>query len=186
MRGHSVGGLSMGRGFPIVSSTKQKLNTRSSTETEVAGADDFVPATCWTRHSVQAQGCDVADNILCQDNESAMLLEKNGKASSSKRTKHIDIRCFFVTDRINEGEVSVVWCPAGDMTGDFMMKPSQGALFRRFRDHIVGVAPMQDPGPGKVKEPEVFKNKKTNRKNDVEKKTSQGKAADKLAIHEKQ
>jgi hypothetical protein len=32
MRGHTGGGLSLGQGFPIVSSTKQKLNTRSSTE----------------------------------------------------------------------------------------------------------------------------------------------------------
>ena len=30
MRGHSGGGMSMGTGFPIVGSTKQKLNTRSS------------------------------------------------------------------------------------------------------------------------------------------------------------
>ena len=44
LRGHSGGGLSMGRGFPIVSSTKQKLNTRSSTESEIVGADDFMPA----------------------------------------------------------------------------------------------------------------------------------------------
>ena len=118
MRGHSGGGLSMGRGFPIVSSTKQKLNTRSSTETEVVGANDFMPATCWTRNFVQAQGCNVIDNILHQDNESAMLLEKNGKASSSKRTKHINTRQFFVTDGIDKGEVSVAWCPTGNMTGD--------------------------------------------------------------------
>jgi hypothetical protein len=44
MRGHSGGGLSLGRGFPIISSTKQKLNTRSSTETEIVGADDFMLA----------------------------------------------------------------------------------------------------------------------------------------------
>jgi hypothetical protein len=44
MRGHSGGGLSLGRGFPIVSSIKQKINTRSSTETEIVGADDFMPA----------------------------------------------------------------------------------------------------------------------------------------------
>ena len=50
MRGHSGGGLSLGQGFPIVSSTKQKLNTRSSTEAEVVGADDFMPAICWTRY----------------------------------------------------------------------------------------------------------------------------------------
>ena len=98
MRGHSGGGLSMGQGFPIVSSTKQKLNTRSSTETEVVGADDFMPMICWTRQFLEAQGYQVNDNILLQDNKSAILLESNGKASSSKRTKHIKIRYFFITD----------------------------------------------------------------------------------------
>jgi hypothetical protein len=95
MRGHSGGGLSLGRGFPIVSSTKQKLNTRSSTETEIVGADDFMPAICWTRYFMKAQGYQIKDNILFQDNKSAILLEKNGKALSSKRTKHINIRYFF-------------------------------------------------------------------------------------------
>ena len=41
MRGHSGGGLTMGTGFPISKSTKQKLNTRISTETEVIGVDDL-------------------------------------------------------------------------------------------------------------------------------------------------
>ena len=50
MRGNSGGGLSLGRGFPIVSSTKQRLNTRNSTETEMVGADDFMPEICWTRY----------------------------------------------------------------------------------------------------------------------------------------
>jgi hypothetical protein len=56
MRGHSGGGLSLGRSFFIVSSTKQKLNTRSSTEIEIVGANDFMPAICWTRYFVKAQG----------------------------------------------------------------------------------------------------------------------------------
>ena len=148
MRGHSGGGLSLGQGFPIVSSTKQKLNTRSSTEAEVVGADDFMPAICWTRYFLLAQGYHVNDNVLFQDNQSAMLLEKNGKASSTKRTKHINIRYFFITDRINQGEVSLEWCPTGDMIGDYMTKPLQGDLFRTFRDQIMGVVPTKDPGPG--------------------------------------
>ena len=149
MRGHSGGGFSMGRGFPIVSSTKQKLNTRSSTETEVVGADDFMPAICWTRYFMEAQGYKVNDNILFQDNKSAMLLEKNGKKSSSKRTKHINIRYFFITDRIAKGELKVEWCPTQDMIGDYMTKPLQGALFRKFRDQIMGVVPAQVPEPNK-------------------------------------
>ena len=72
-----------------MSSTKQKLNTRSSTETEIVGADDFMPAICWTRYFMEAQGYQVQDNVLFQDNKSAILLEKNGKASSSKRTRRV-------------------------------------------------------------------------------------------------
>jgi hypothetical protein len=92
LRGHSGGDLSMGRGFPIVASTKQKLNTRSSTESEIVGAGDFMPAICWTRYIMESQGYTINDNIVYQDNKSSILLEKNGKASSSKRTKHINIR----------------------------------------------------------------------------------------------
>jgi hypothetical protein len=43
----------------------------------------------------------------------------------------------------------VVWCPTGDMLGDYATKPLQGALFRKFRDQIIGVTPARDPGPGK-------------------------------------
>jgi hypothetical protein len=151
MRGHTGGGLSMGRGFPIVTSTKQKLNTRSSTESELVSVDDCMPAICWTRYFLEAQGYQVSENIVYQDNKSAILLEKNGKASSSKRTKHINIRYFFVTDRIKNQEMTVEWCPTGDMIADFMTKPTQGALFRKFRDQIMGEVPAQSPGPGKKK-----------------------------------
>jgi hypothetical protein len=48
MQGHSGGGLSLRRGIPIVSSTKQKLNTQSSMESEIVSADEFMPAICWT------------------------------------------------------------------------------------------------------------------------------------------
>ena len=139
MRGHTGGGLSLGRGFPIVTSTKQKLNTRSSTESEIVAVDDCMPAICWTRYFLESQGYGVFENIVYQDNQSAILLEKNGKASSSKRTKHINIRYFFVTDRINKKEMTVEWCPSGQMVADFMTKPVQGSLFQKFRDIIMGV-----------------------------------------------
>jgi hypothetical protein len=141
----------MGRGFPIVSSTKQKLNTWTSTESEIVGADDFMPAICWTRYFMEAQGYTVKDNILFQDNKSAILQEKNGKALSGKRTKHINIRYFFITDRICKNEVSVVWCPTEDMIGDYATKPLQGAQFIRFRDMIMGAIPAADPGTRKLK-----------------------------------
>jgi len=67
------------------------------------------------QYFLEAQGYDVKDSIIFQDNQSAILLEKNVKASSSKRTRHINIRYFFVTDRIEAKEVSVQYCPTQEM-----------------------------------------------------------------------
>jgi hypothetical protein len=144
MRGHTGTGLSLGRGFPVVSSTKHKLNTRSSTEAELVSVDDCMPMILWSRYFLLEQGYNVEENILFQDNRSAMLLEKNGKASSRKRTKHINIRYYFVTDRIAKGELKVQWCPTTEMVADYMAKPLQGKLFRRFRDLIMGLDPPAD------------------------------------------
>jgi hypothetical protein len=98
-----------------------------------------MPAIWWTCYFLESQGYGVFEDILYQDNQSAILLEKNGKASSSKRTKHMNIRYFFVIDRIANNELSVEWCPTGQMIADYMTKPLQGTLFKQFRDHIMGV-----------------------------------------------
>ena len=89
-----------------------------------------------------------------------MLLEKNGKSSSGKRTKHINMRYFFVTDRISKGHMSIAWCSTGDMIGDFFTKPYQGALFKKFRDSIMGTEEQKEPGLGKPKANKKFSKKK--------------------------
>ena len=91
-----------------------------------------------------------------------MLLAKNGKASSTKCTKHINIRYFFIMDRIVKGDLSIEWCPTRDMVGDYMTKPLQGALFRKFRDQIMGVTPLIQPGTDKIE----TKNGKLNARKD--------------------
>ena len=115
------------------------------------GLRDCVPSIFWTCLFLEAKGYDMTDNIIYQDNKSVVLLEKNGKASSGKWTKHINMGYFFVTGCIQKGDVSVKWCPTGDMTGDFLTKTNQGSLFKRFRDVIMGVVEQPDPGPGKPK-----------------------------------
>ncbi len=142
MQGHTGGVLTLGTGAPVVTLTKQKLNTRSSTISQVVGVDDMIPQILWTRLFMQEQGIKVTDNILYQDSKSAILLEKNGQASSSKRTKHIKIWYYYVADRIEKGDLSVVWCPTSKMIADFLTKPLQGKVFQQFRNALMGAAPM--------------------------------------------
>ena len=97
----------MGRGFPIAISIKQKLNTRSSSETDIVSVNDCMNAVLWNIYWLDAQGYDFLEDIVYQDNKSAILLENNGKSSSSKLTKHIKIRYYFVTDLIEKYELSL-------------------------------------------------------------------------------
>ena len=142
MRGHTVGALTMGTGCAVATSTKQKCNVCSSTIGELVAVDEMMAQILWTRLFMIDQGIKVTDNILYQDNRSAILLEKNGRASSSKRTKHIKIRYYYVADRIAKGDLSVVWCPNDKMIADFLTKPLQGEVFRQFRDMLMGAVPM--------------------------------------------
>jgi hypothetical protein len=141
MRGHTGLMMTFGTGAVYAASLKQKLNTRSSTETELVAFDDGMPQNIWTKYFTKHQGRFLKDNIAYQDNTSTVRLEENGKASSGKMTKHINIRYFFCTDRIKKGELSVQYCPTLDMMADYFTKALQGSLFRKLRDLIMGIKP---------------------------------------------
>ncbi len=147
MKSHTGAIMSMGSGAVVGMSTKQKLNTTSSTEAELVAVNDAMPMVIWMRYFLEAQGYDVKDNIVYQDNQSAILLEKNGKASSSKRTKHINIRYFFVKDRVSSKELRIVYCPTEEMRGDYNTKPLQGKAFYYHRNFIMNI---QGDDPHKI------------------------------------
>ena len=62
----------------------------SSTEAELIGTNDVTGQIIWTWKFLNEQGYTLESSTVFQDNKSAILLEKNGTLSSSKRTKHIN------------------------------------------------------------------------------------------------
>jgi hypothetical protein len=138
MKSHTGGALSLGTGVIYGTSKGQKLNVKSSTEAEIVGTDDVMPQILWTLYFLEAQGYQIDDNVLYQDNKSSILLETNGRGSSGKRTRHIDVRYFFIADRVKSGEIRIEHCPTGIMIADYFTKALQGALFRKLRDMIMG------------------------------------------------
>ena len=96
MCSHTGGTMSMGTGVIYGTSTRQTLSTKSSTEAKIIAVSDVLQQVVWTSYFLEAQGYIMYDSIVYQNNQSAILLEKHGKASSSKRSRHINIRYFFV------------------------------------------------------------------------------------------
>ena len=139
MRGHTGGEMTMGRECPIDKSTKHKMNTRSSTESKIVAVDDLILQVLWARLFMNAKGFKVRENIIYQDNNSAILLETNRRSSSSKRTKHITIQYYYIADWVAKGEVKVILCPTDQMIADFLTKPLQGKAFVKFQDKLMGV-----------------------------------------------
>ena len=141
MRSHTGGVLSLGGGAIYSTSTKQKMVARSSTEAELIATHDLMPQIMWTQHFLKAQGLDVGTSTLYQDNKSAMLLEMNGQTSSGKRTRHINIRFFYIKDRVDAKDIVIRHCPTERMYGDYYTKPTQGKLFKRMRSFTMNVDP---------------------------------------------
>ena len=152
MRSHTGAIMSLGSGAIQSISTKQKINTRSSTEAELVSFDDIINKVMWTKLFMEAQGYYIERNMVYRDNQSAMKLELNGKASSSKRTRHFNIgkassskrtrhfniKYFYVTNLIKRGDIQTQFCSTEDMTADYNTKPLLGEKFHRFRSEIMG------------------------------------------------
>ncbi len=87
-------------------SNRHKVNTRSSTKAELIAVDDALPTIQLTKHFMMEQGYEL-NTIIKEDNCSMMLLMKNGQLSAGKRTKHLDIRYFYVKDLIDRGVITL-------------------------------------------------------------------------------
>ena len=69
-------------------------------------------------------------------------MEKNGRTSCTGNSRHINVRYFFVKDRVDKDEVSIEYCPTYFMIADYFTKPLQGRLFKMFRNVIMGYLPI--------------------------------------------
>ena len=135
-KSHSGCAMVLGTGGPVhVKSTKQKLVTKSSTEAELVALSDYASQAIWLRNFIIAQGYDVGPAILHQDNMSCMALIKRG-GPASERSRHIDIRYFWVKEKVDGKDAIVKHLPTDQMFVNVMTKPVQGQQFIRERNAL--------------------------------------------------
>ncbi len=117
-----------------------KLNSRSSTKTDLLTLDMYMLEMLWSLYFIQLQGYEPECVGLYQDNISTQLLIRNGNFSSGKKIKHIKAKFFFIKDKVDSGEIRVIDCPAEEMWADVLTKPLQGMAFRTMRAQLMNCA----------------------------------------------
>lgn len=130
--------ITLGKGVTYAKSTTQQLNSKSSTEAELIALTDASGHVIWVRDYLIGQGYDIGPVTIYQDNMSTMALVKKGY-STSNNTRHINIRYFFIKDRVDKQELKIEYLPTEKMVADFFTKPLQGELFNNLRDNVLGI-----------------------------------------------
>ena len=133
--GKSVTGsvITIGESGPIhAKSVKQKIVTKSSTEAEFVAASDSMNQALHIRQLLLNQGYKLGPVKLYQDNLSCMALISKGRASS-ERTRHMDIRYFWITERVMNKEIVVEHLGTEKMFANLLTKPLQGSQFENER-----------------------------------------------------
>ena len=144
--GKSVTGvvIMLGGATIYVKSSKQKIVTRSSTESELVGISDALSQILWSREFLIQQGVSLGPAVVYQDNQSTICLASKGR-STSDRSRHIKIRYFFVTHYIDAKEIVIEYLPTAEMVADILTKPLHGSLFLKFAAAMTGAAKAVEP-----------------------------------------
>jgi hypothetical protein len=72
---------------------------------------------------------------LYQDNQGAIFIENNN--AISQRTKHIDIRYYYIREQILMNKIEIKYCPTEQMTADILTKPLALKMFASHRNQIM-------------------------------------------------
>lgn len=147
--GQSRSGLViMLNGAPILcKSSRQHIVTKSSTEAELVALSDALTDVIWVREFLMAAGCDLPATFVGEDNEAVLKMLRERKFGTA-RTKHINVRYFFIVDRIANGELEPGHVPTELQIADYMTKPLVGHQFEFLRSMLLGLREPRVPAGG--------------------------------------
>ena len=137
MKGHNGVIIQLGNACVYHKSSKQKMNSKSSTEAELINLSDAVPMTIWCNNFLKALAYEMPAAYMLQDNISTITMVNRG-THIGESTRHIDIRFFYIHDYIINGLIITGFCPTDYMMADGHTKPTQGAQFAYCTGKMLG------------------------------------------------
>jgi hypothetical protein len=116
-------------------SFKQQIIAKSSTEAELETLSDLANQLLYIRNFLIEKGYPCGPVTVYQDN--LMAVVERGR-SGAERTRHIDIRYYWLKERVNNGEAVVKHVGTADMYANMLTKPLQGQQFVNEREAFTG------------------------------------------------
>jgi hypothetical protein len=119
-------------------SKKQRTVAQSTCEAELYAEAAAINEIAWTcdllnELQVETQKCSTVKG----DNQSTISVSENG--IKGERTKHVDVKYHYVTEKITIGDIKLKWIPSSENVADIFTKSLGRVLFEQFRSELVSI-----------------------------------------------
>jgi hypothetical protein len=115
-------------------SKRQPVVATSSMEAEYIALASAAKEALWIRKIAMELHQQEEKMVIMEDNQACIKFARD--AIHNDRTKHIDVRYFFVRDRVEKNQLQLLYCPTTEMLADMLTKPLGAILFNRFSTNI--------------------------------------------------
>jgi hypothetical protein len=134
-------------GAPVsMKSRMQSCVTLSVTEAELVSGTQCAQDMLYIMRVLESMGLRVKKPmILHMDNKGAIDLTHNWSVGG--RTRHVDVRYYFLRDLKEENVIRVVWIPSDDNCSDIFTKNLAGPKFEKHTAVFCGVDEYMKNGP---------------------------------------
>jgi hypothetical protein len=75
--------------------------------------------------------------LPCEGNDNQSAIRISDNVSSHSRTKHIDIKHYYINDLVEQGEIKLQWISTEDQLADIFTKTLKTSTFTSLRDRLI-------------------------------------------------
>ena len=137
-KSHTGCAIFMGQACIFVTSRKQKIVTKDSTEAELVALSDMLTTVEQCQEFLLNQGMNIDLPVIFQDNMSTISLVTRG--GGKPRNKHLRVRQELIKERISKKEIEIRHTSTCKMLADVLTKPMQGEQFKWMTKRLMGNA----------------------------------------------
>lgn len=130
--------ITFGGGAISWAARKQTCVALSSTEAEFIAAAEVGQELLWIRKLMADVGEPASKILLYEDNQSAIRQLESERLE--RRSKHVDTKFQFTKDLVQQGVLTVIYCPSEHMVADMLTKPLNKIKLMKHRS-TAGVLP---------------------------------------------